>query len=77
MAPVGFGAGSGAPIPAPPPLPCTATRLHTRMSGPFPHQTRDPPGLLDPMGTRGRLTFGDGSAGCGGAALESAGDAAA
>ena len=54
MAPAGFGAGFATPIPAsgtsprhhhPPPYP---------PAGQFPHQTRHPPGLWDPMGTRER-----------------------
>ena len=52
MAPAGFGAGFYPPIPAPdlPPRP------HDPPPYPPPglerHQTRDPPGLRDPMGTR-------------------------
>ena len=54
MAPAVFGAGSAPPIPAPATSPRHRHPPPYPPSGPFPNQTRDPPGLRDPTGTRGR-----------------------
>ena len=54
MAPDGFGVGYGPPIPIPATFPRTRHPPPYPLSGPFPHQTRHPPGLRDPMGTRER-----------------------